>query len=82
MSQCNTTENLLAYAEQRIEELGLDEGCNGIVASIEDGSVRLSDGIGLDVLCQTEGQVEAELAEMRGWWDEAEAELEQGFDRN
>lgn len=81
MSKCQTQIEqtqaaVLAYAQRRIVELGLGDSptnCHGVVAEIypETLHVRLTDGVGLDVLCQTEEHVEAELIAMARWYAES-----------
>lgn len=66
---------LHAYAEAEIERLGLGDSetnCHGVVATLEEGGVRLGDGVGLDVLCTTKRQADAELKAMADWYAESE----------
>lgn len=66
---------LKAYAESKIAELGLADSptnCHGVVAQDADGGVRLTDGVGLDAVCRTEAEVDAELEAMAAWYAESE----------
>lgn len=69
------TNGLLAYAESKITELGLGDSetnCHGVSAYEYDGdAVRLSDGVGLNVVCRTEDDVDTELEEMAAWYAES-----------
>jgi hypothetical protein len=71
-------EKLQAYATAEIARLGLEDtetNCHGIVAVVDDGeseSVRLSDGVGLFVVCTTTEEIDAELAEMADFYAEAD----------
>lgn len=64
-------DTLVDYAEAQIAALRLGDtptNCNGVVAHpVEGGSdaVRLSDGVGLDVVCRTKEEVDRELSEVR-----------------
>lgn len=72
------TTNLLSYAETEIERLGLGDSptnCHGVAAYEVEGdaaAVRLSDGTGLNVVCRTTDDVDAELEAMAEWYAEAE----------
>lgn len=58
---------LTTYAEAEIVRLGLGDGktnCHGVAAYYVEGGVRLSDGVGLNVVCRTRDDVDTELEEM------------------
>lgn len=68
------TVNLLAYAESEIRRLKLGDSptnCHGVAAYAVDGGVRLSDGVGLDVVCADTGAVDTELGTMAEWYAES-----------
>jgi hypothetical protein len=65
---------LLAYAESEIARLKLGDSptnCHGVAACEHDGGVRLSDGVGLNVVCRAADEVDTELEEMAAWYAEA-----------
>lgn len=65
---------LKAYAESEITRLGLGDtpaNCHGVAAYDHEGGVRLSDGTGLDVVCRTTDDVDAELATVAEWYAES-----------
>jgi hypothetical protein len=76
--QAAETAEMKEYAEQQVKELNLSE--NGrlgtefvcVYDSEWAGHVRLSDGQGLDVECNSFSQIDSELQEMVDWLDEAE----------
>lgn len=66
--------NLLAYAESEITRLGLGDSktnCHGVAAYDHAAGVRLSDGVGLEVVCRTAAEVDAELGVMADWYAES-----------
>ena len=71
-----TTTDRLAYAESEIKRLGLGDtptNCHGVAAyDAGDGAVRLSDGVGLDVVCRTADEIDTELEKMAAWYAESE----------
>ena len=69
----NATE-LKAYAESEIARLGLGDtptNCHGVAAYDHADGVRLSDGTGLDVVCRTADDVDAELEAVAEWYAES-----------
>lgn len=70
-----TAANLLTYASAEIARLGLGDSptnCHGVAALEAAGGVRLSDGVGLDVVCSTTEEIDRELAAMAEWYAEAD----------
>lgn len=71
----STTTGLVAYAERRIEELGLGDGGplgTEFVVAYDDagpGAVRVSDGHGAEV-CRSEAEVDASLQAWVDWVNE------------
>lgn len=66
---------LLAYAESEIKRLKLGDSptnCHGVAAYAVDGGVRLSDGVGLDVVCADKDAIDTELEEMASFYAESE----------
>lgn len=67
--------NLTTYAESEITRLGLGDSptnCHGVAAyETEAGAVRLSDGVGLNVVCHTTDDVDAELEAMAEFYAES-----------
>lgn len=65
---------LLAYAESEIKRLKMGDSptnCHGVVAYEVDGGVRLSDGVGLDVVCVNKDAIDTELEEMANFYAES-----------
>ena len=66
--------SLLSYAETEITRLGLGTSltnCHGVAAyevESDPAAVRLSDGAGLNVVCRTTDDVDAELSAMADWY--------------
>lgn len=64
--------NLLEYANKEIVRLKLEDSetnCHGVVASIENDGIRLSDGVGLNVICHTKDEIDSELEEMADFYE-------------
>lgn len=70
-----TAASLLTYAESEIKRLKLGDtptNCHGVVALETDaGAVRLSDGVGLNVICRSIDDVDTELKEMASFYAES-----------
>lgn len=70
-----TATELFTYAESEIARLGLGDSetnCHGVAAQITtDGLVRLSDGVGLSVVCRNRDDVDTELEVMAEWYAES-----------
>jgi hypothetical protein len=74
VSDAGSATELLAYAESEIARLSLGDSetnCHGVVAQDYDGGVRLSDGIGLNVVCRTTEEIDDELEVMAEWYAES-----------
>lgn len=71
-----TTTDLIVYADKEIARLNLGPygllGTEFVVAydGAGYGAIRLSDGQGLDVICKTTDEVDAELKVMHDWANE------------
>lgn len=71
-----TTNELLSHANAEIARLKLGDSptnCHGVVAYDDagDSAIRLSDGTGLNVVCRTTDEIDAELSEMADWYAES-----------
>jgi uncharacterized membrane protein len=66
---------LLNYCQNEIKRLKLGDSptnCHGVAAYLEIDGVRLSDGVGLDVIVQTAEDADSELEAMSEWYAEVE----------